>query len=374
MLISGYIQEMSAGEIKNSINPEKYKEIKQKDSNPLFKSFVLGHVGVSTGKELNTGYVKKKWYHNVIQKMADKLNLGSKVFWHHKKDSNNHSGREVIGEIVGKLTKVVNGVFSTLGIAYIKPEHRDKKADVASVELNMLWDNKTGIIKTIKNITGIALGNSEDQSPGFAGATLQGAIQEFQDKSKEVNVTLAELRAAIKASDTPIKITDLFSISDIEGLQMVKNNLEASERLFKDRNEWKSKAKGFDKLKEEFEAYKTQSGKDILSLTSKNLKMGSGDKLNELAKTMKIEGKKLDFLKADFQKSFEIKDTEKFDSELKDFAENSLKEFTRVSKLLGIKEDTENEENETPDITDNDKAGGSERNEKGYLKTNPLIG
>ena len=37
-------------------------------------------------------------------------------------------------------------------------------------------------VEEVRDITGIALGNSSVESPGFPGATLQGIFQEFAQK------------------------------------------------------------------------------------------------------------------------------------------------------------------------------------------------
>ena len=201
IIFNGDLQEMATDEIIHYIDPVQYTEIKKVDKNPLFKVFSLGHEGESTGKVLGVGEVVKKWVKNVIQMMHDKIKIGTKVFLHHNKD-NTHTGRLQLGKLVGKAIETLKNGLNTLGIIYISPEHREKKADIASIEAKFTWNPFTKEIRGISDITGIALGNSDNMQPGFKGAVLQAQLQEFHDNHIKdgigVKITLDELRKAYK--------------------------------------------------------------------------------------------------------------------------------------------------------------------------------
>ena len=129
---------------------------------------------------LGIGSVVKRWVKSAIQMMADRLKIGTKVFGYHGAD-NKHQGRVAIGEIVGKAIQTIGNKFSVIGIAYVRPEYRKQNYDIASVEADITLDKKTNEVVDIKEITGVALGNSTIHKPGFPGATLQGALQEMAE-------------------------------------------------------------------------------------------------------------------------------------------------------------------------------------------------
>jgi hypothetical protein len=63
--------------------------------------------------------------------------------------------------------------------------------DVASIEANMDLDvdSKGNLVATdIQDVSAIALGNSEIETPGFAGATLLGQLQAFAKERGLVDV------------------------------------------------------------------------------------------------------------------------------------------------------------------------------------------
>jgi hypothetical protein len=184
--ISASVQEMASDVIRQYIDPVKYDEIKALDPAPLFKVFTVGQEGESHGKVLGMGSVIKRWVRAAIQMMADKLNIGTKVFGYHGAD-NEHDGRIDVGEIVGKTLQKIGDKLSVLGIAYIKPEYRKQNFDIASIEADILMtkDKNAVNVVDIKEISGVALGNSAIHKPGFPGATLQGTLQEMAEFTEE---------------------------------------------------------------------------------------------------------------------------------------------------------------------------------------------
>lgn len=184
--ITGSAQEMAAGEIKKYIDPGKYQEIKQSDNQPRFEAFVIGQEGESKGNLIvegkDMGSFVKVWTKSAIQKMSDKLRVGTKAFMHHMKDTNEHLGRVIVGEIVGKVVKIVKDKLSVIGIAYFKPEYRSQPLDVPSIETDLTIDKKSHEVLDLDDISGVAFGNSAIHKPGFSGATLQGTLQEMTEE------------------------------------------------------------------------------------------------------------------------------------------------------------------------------------------------
>jgi hypothetical protein len=63
-------------------------------------------------------------------------------------------------------------------------------------------DSKGNLIATdIQDVSAIALGNSEIETPGFAGATLLGQLQAFAKEHEKENVKLSLRR--IRQIDHP---------------------------------------------------------------------------------------------------------------------------------------------------------------------------
>ena len=93
-----------------------------------------------------------------------------------------HEGREPIGEVAGSRAKTIDGKFSAVIVAYIYPEYKKLPLDIASIEADVNINNDvTGDIHAVdvEEVTGIALGNSAVNRPGFPGATLLGELQAF---------------------------------------------------------------------------------------------------------------------------------------------------------------------------------------------------
>lgn len=178
------LQNMAASEILNIVPQNVYQEIKQRDPNPMFRAYVVGHEGESGGKWVGIGNVMIQWFNKTIQKLVDKLQFGTKIFHNHG-PTNEHEGRVPIGELVGKTLKQVKDKLSAIAVAYIYPEFRHIPLDVASLEadINLSAETETSAFEAdVQEVTGIALGNSAISKPGFANATLLAELQAFYEE------------------------------------------------------------------------------------------------------------------------------------------------------------------------------------------------
>ena len=184
MKFTAKLQQMASSEIMNIIPKDIYDEIKQRDPHPLFQAYVVGHEGEATGEVIGVGTKILNWFSSAINKIWKKLNYGTKIFHGHNIDSS-HEGRQSIGEVVGKAIKTIKNKVNAIAIMYIHPEFRDLPLNIASIEVDMDI-NQDGNVHDVNvgDVTGIALGNSEIEKPGFAGATLLSQIQAFANKSK----------------------------------------------------------------------------------------------------------------------------------------------------------------------------------------------
>jgi len=180
------LQHIESSEIINIIPNDIYEEVKSRDPHPLFQAYVVGHEGEVRANEVGVGTNVWRWFSSAINKLWKKLQYGTKLFHGHNIDSS-HEGRKSIGEVVGKTIKTIKDKVSAIAITYIYPEFRGLPLDIASIEadVNINPDHTVHDVD-VGNITGIALGNSAIEKPGFAGATL---LSQIQAMSKKIELT-----------------------------------------------------------------------------------------------------------------------------------------------------------------------------------------
>lgn len=181
------LREMAASDIAAMIPEAKLRELKVRDPRPLIKAFVVGHEGESRGTLIGIGNVVKRWFRTMVRKLHEKIGAGLQLFHGHAAGTNAHDGRLPIGEVVGKELREIDGRESVIVACYIKPEYKHLPIDVASVETNVQMsraEDGTLDIVDVDDVTGIALGSSAVDTPGFAGATLLGQLQAFEAQQK----------------------------------------------------------------------------------------------------------------------------------------------------------------------------------------------
>ncbi|MCK9598400.1 MAG: hypothetical protein WC583_02820 [Candidatus Omnitrophota bacterium] len=176
---------MAASEIAGMIPADAIAEIKKTDPHPIFKAFVIGHEGEAEGNVVGVGNVVKRWYRSVIERLHDKIAVGIQnglAVFHGHAATNENEGRVSIGRVVGKALKDIGGRLSTIVAVYLNPAHNRRNFDIASIEasVDMEMDKDGGWeVKDVSDVTGLALGSSQLETPGFAGATLLGQLQAF---------------------------------------------------------------------------------------------------------------------------------------------------------------------------------------------------
>lgn len=371
MIIKSQLQEMADNEIKANIDPDKYNNIKRIDNKPLFKAFVLGHEGESTGKVVDYGNVVKKWVASAVKLIYDKLKVGTKVFFNHGND-NTHSNRQPLGEVVGKALKTINDKISTVGIVYIDKDKRDLKTDIASIETDDFQMDYNNNVLDIGNVTGIALGDSLNMRPGFPGATIQGALQEMAEKNLSPDkgngsnkMDIKEIRNAIKDSD--LKPDDIFDRNELEKVNWIIGLREATKRLH---GAFDKKQDEFDKMdtvkKDYDDKYKELEGK-YSKLNISNVKLTSKDVLEKSIIDRKLEGKKAEYIRKGYD-DFKLTDPAKFKEELDAFLDKRIDKYDSEAVFFEFVKDTKKEDEDPKDP--NLKI---ERDDEGGIKDNPLI-
>ena len=385
MKFRAFVLEMAESDIMEMVSTAKYMRIKLTDSAPVFRAYVIGHEGESKGKIASFGQklgtVVKKWYKSAIQNLHDKIEIGLKLFHSHV-DTNEHIGRMQIGEVVGKALKTINDKLSVVVAAYIEPQFRKLPLDIASIEADIYLTDNDGIIEAdVEAVSGIALGSSLTETPGFAGATLLGQIQAFAEKSQKINfgenktMTLKEIKDAIH--EGKFKPSDLFDEDGIfsdpvikkEVAEKIKNARGYDGRKFEDLVDEKSK------LNEKIKEHETT----ITTLKTTTAKGQVGTLFEKIKEKREFDEREVKFIEKKLAK-FEPKDHEKVESELDKFVDDCVDEFEEIRTDVFEEEAKDGEKGgEKKTKTDGEKKQSitsprkSDPNAKSEFDTNPLI-
>lgn len=368
MIIRATILEMASSEILEHIPASVYESIKAKDAHPVFRAYVVGHEGISEGKVVGHGDMVKRWFSSAIHKIVEKLQYGLKVFHEHGK-TNVHAGRGVIGHIVGKATRIINDNLSAIAIAYIKPEYKDLPLDVASIEADVILndDQNKGIYDAnVEDITGIALGNSSVNRPGFPGATLLSQIQAFaqfhqyQQGGGDMN-TVSEVRDFIKSQN--IKPSDLFGLDDlIKDLSVERHfkedkagEYEARKRVEQERTEERKKVEQeTEKAKKEHDKVLKEKDEKILKLTGEGIQSKTTAWLEAQKEKRELDDEQMKFITRNLP-NFKPEEMEKAEDEFNKFLDG------QIDELKGIKTDVFGEK---PEEKKEKIPGGETKGEK----------
>lgn len=199
------LQLMAAGEIMQYIQPDTIAAIQAKDMHPLFRAYVVGEEGDATPNIIGTGGRVLNWLRASISAMVSKLQFGTKIFHNHAA-TNAHSGRTVVGEVVGKALEYIGGKMRAVAVAYIYPQFKDIIADAVSIEAEIDIDptGRSNVVDGIHvgEITGIAVGDRKYNKPAFASAGLISQLQAFEIQGNEqggkMDLTVEQVRDFLK--------------------------------------------------------------------------------------------------------------------------------------------------------------------------------
>lgn len=345
MRVRAKLTAMAESEILSMLNYGEYLRIKSFDPKPLFRAYVVGHEGEFTPTAVGIGPIVTKWFETAIRKLKDQIQFGTKLFLGHS-ISNRHENRTSVGEIVGTALKTIKDKLSVVAIAYIRPEYRDLKLDIASIEadVELLVDKEKGTYDAeVKDITGVALGNSSEEKPAFTGATLIGEIQAFLTQSQQYNqggdmeITIADVRQFV--STGKLKPSDIFGLQDLTGDPMVAAHIE-SEVKEKKSGDWYHRQRDKEKFEQEIETLKKthETEKGILTKERDDLRKDVMTGKVPILVTKIKEERKLD----DKQNAFIDRTISKFSPEklddlekgLNSFFDDQIKEFKELSESV----------------------------------------
>ncbi len=359
------LQHMADAEIVEMLSPGVLASIRLRDPSPLLKVFSVGHEGEAQGTISGVGKAAIQYLRDFIGKLHDKIKGGTKLFQGHTSPSNDHTGREVLGTVVGKKLKTIKDQLHTLVAVHIHPEHKNKELDIASIEADVTYSMSQGVVKldSIDAITGIALSSSQVDTPGFPGATLLGAFQAFKEKlthTGDEKMTLEEVQALIK--EGAYSPSQLFSKEALVADSVVAKHVDASKQTEYEHARRVEKRLGESRQSHESEV--KELNERLETLTAQGIKGQARPALDSLIGDRKL---------TDIQKAYVDKHYDGFKSTAKDeaglktdlttFLDKQLSNLDDVSKLLNVnqekpgekEEEKESQHSNSPDASNPDK-------------------
>lgn len=182
-LLCKAIQSFTQTDILSLLPESTLREIKAIDPHPFFQLYSICHEGESNPKILDGESKPISWGRRAIQSIKNIITKGIKFFRGHNSD-NSTTGRPELGEVVHSFEKEIDGKLHHVVVGYYPPETRDevKQYDVCSQEAEWNFFDQVGyfVADKIEQLTGIALANSENDTPAFAGARRLGMVQAFE--------------------------------------------------------------------------------------------------------------------------------------------------------------------------------------------------
>lgn len=344
MRFTARFQMMAASEILTMIPASEYERIKREDPSPTFRAYVIGHEGEATGKVVGRGNVVARWFKSAVENIAARLGFGTKIFHDHGA-TNEHAGRTPIGEVVGKAVKKIADKLSAIAVVYIRPEFRNLPLDVASIEADVRFsaNERTDEYEAdVNDITGIALGNSQINRPGFANASLLAQVQAFASSKYSSQgdamdqLTLEDVRTFIRTEK--LKPSDIFSTESLSSDPAVKGFMETETRRAVS-GEYAHRKRDEEKFAEEKKTFEERIKKLEGDVTSRDVQIASAKlptllsrvvgarKLSDAQKRF-VEAKLGDFKPAnvaDLEKEFDV------------FVDGRIDEFKKTAEILGVK-------------------------------------
>ena len=368
MKIRATLHAMAENEILSILPHGEYLRIKAMDPKPLFRAYVIGHEGMSHPTALGIGKIAIGWFERTIRKLRDQIQLGTKLFHGHAQ-SNVHDNRTSVGEIVGTALKTIKDKLSVIAIAYIRQPYRDLKLDVASIEADVILsiNEETGETDAeVKDITGIALGDSSEDAPAFAGATLIGEMQAFLTKSQytkggDMGLTSSEVRDFIRTEK--LNPSDLFGIEELRKDPLIISHIESETKGQKTDEWWARKRENEDRERKDKERETDQKTKDDALKKERDdaLKLAAAGQIPVLVKKIKEE-RKLDenqivFIDRAVKKFSSTEKIEDLEKDLNSFFDEQIKEYREIGEeVFGVKK-----KDPDPKKGNGDGSGGEEQ-------------
>lgn len=256
------LQAMAQGEILGYIPPETYQAIIAKDEHPLFRAYVVGEEGNATPRIVGSGSKVLNWLRGAISTMVQRMQYGTKIFLGHGA-TNEHSGRTIVGELVGKALEYVGGKMRAIAVTYIYPQHRDVPADAASIEAEIEMDmsGQSNVIDGVhvQKITGIAVGDSRLVRTAFPAAGLVAQLQAFEVQGNE---------GGGKMEITIDQVKDFIMLRRLTPSELFREDDITRDKVFRDKHSAEFAMR--ERLEKDLEILKKDGSEKLAQLTSEN--------------------------------------------------------------------------------------------------------
>lgn len=345
--LSGRIQHMAESDLMSMIPTATLAAIRAIDPHPHFRAYCIAHEGEAAGTLVGFGKAVIQYFRDVVSRIYDRLTTGTPIFRGHNAD-NSHGGRQAIGQVVGKGRRTIEGRDSVLAAVYVAPEHRAERLDVCSVEANIVFtDDGSGHGRAVgvEQITGVALGNSETDTPGFPGATLLAALQAFV-KTKEATMTKEEIIQGIK--DLKLGPGDLFSAELLREDKAVAKLLE--EETEKERGFGSRQAAKVEKLQQKLSEQEAEFAKQLKNTQGEATRAKSRGVLDTLVAERKLDDTQKKFVERYWDRfQTEATDEKGLKGDLNRFLDAQLAEHRSLAAdVYGVKTDGTGNDAGTP--------------------------
>jgi len=349
--LSAQIQAASQIELEEMVDESTLRNLKAREEHPEIRLYSIGHEGEADLKLPGFGNVPFKWMRAAVQAIADKLISGTAVFDKHDPNTNSHDGRNQIGEVVGKAVRQIGNRLNTLAAIYIYPQFKSRPLDIASIEADIEFshDGHQAWPTAIKTVSGIALGNSDTEIPGFPGASLlsavQAYVQAFAGEIGDNKVNQSDVKAAV--AELKLSPSDLFSIEDVVADKKVRTNLqEAATRVGRERDTANEKVA-------ELENTIAETDKKLKQHTMQSKSAPIFDAV--LADPeRKLDDKAKAFIKRNLKTfSTDAEDEDTLKADVGKFVDASVKEYVEEAKFFGVEVDKAPDKSLTFTLPDN---------------------
>lgn len=352
-VLSAQLHHMASSDLLAMVPPDTLARIRQSDPNPEIRAYVIAHEGEAEGNMVGIGRRVMQYFRDAIVRLHDQLRLGTAIFHRHG-STNDHAGREAIGELVGKSLKTIGGKLHDVAAVYINPKHREQPLDIASIEADVTFTETDDPGKCqavdIGDITGIALSSSAVERPGFAGATLLATIQAFVG-GEQKTMTLEEIKAAV--AELKAKPSDLFDVEVLTKDPVIVDKVDKSFRA--GRSEGKKELReDLDEANKKLETL--QKERDSAKVEA--VRSRSSSVFDALATERKLTPEQKAFIQKRFDGfKTEAADEDGLKADLQKHLDGELKEFDDFATLLGVKKDDVNGDPGTPPADGKTPAG-----------------
>lgn len=327
------MQHMSGVEALSLVAPETIARIKTTDAHPEFRVYAVAHEGEASGRQPGKGYMALQYFREAIRKIYDRLALGTPLFAGHAQ-TNDYDGRQQVGEVVAKAMREYGGKLYDLAVAYVLPEHAKRPFDVCSIETEVLLthgsDGRASVID-VGEVTGIALGASGVDVPGFPGATLLAAVQAFARENE--TMTVKELKEA--AAALGVKPSELFDADALKADTVVQEHVKSEKQT-----EYEHAKRVENKLAKEREGWEKREAeitKQLSDVQAEAIQGKAKGVLDGLVGERKLSDKQRAFIEKRFSAfNTEAKDADALKADLNKFLDAGVTEFTETAKFFGV--------------------------------------